>query len=796
MRPTDTAPALVRAAAIALGLLGAAVVVGWTFDIDALKSVLPGANSMKFNTALGFLLSATALWFAVSPRTDRIANAARRWAPMIVAVLGALALVEYATNIDLGIDQLVFRDDAAFDARGRMSIVTAVAFILFASTFWIPRTRTTRNNTVFLALTTAGFSIATLAAIGYLFALPLLYRPTPASAIAVHTAIGLVIAFCGAFAMRPDIGWIGLFRSHGATGVFGRQVLPTVIIVPLALGWLALLVQRAGWLDGRTSLALYAVATMAILAVIVGRAGRTLGGMETTLKQREQVYQAVTSNALDAFILADGDGRILDWNPQAERMFGWRADEVLGKITRDIIMPPETRAGHAAGLERFKQEGAYEFFGRRVEVDAVRRSGNKFRAELIAIPIRRRDDLFFALFVRDVTELRAAEEQLRQAQKMDAVGRLTGGIAHDFNNTLTAIVTMLDSVLPRAPDNLKPRIEIALNAADRAAVMIKQLMAFSRKQVLQPTRVDVNDTMERISEILRRTLGERVQIELRPAANVPDAMVDASQVESAILNLSINARDAMPDGGKLTIETGLAELDAAYASQNLEVVPGHYVMIAVSDTGAGMSTETLQRAFEPFFTTKAVDRGTGLGLSMVHGFVKQSGGHVKIYSELGHGTTVRLYLPLADVNEIEQPVEEESAAVRGGSETILLVEDNPLVRASAYQALRDLGYTLLAATNGREALTIIEAGTPIDLLFTDVIMPEITGVQLADAALKLRPHLRILFTSGYTDHSVTLNGRLKSGANFLSKPYRTRDLAARVRLMLDEEEARDTARAG
>lgn len=790
MREPASAPILIRAAAGALGALALAVLAGWTFEIDALKSVLPGANSMKVNTALGFLLMAVALWFAASERTDKIAVLARLWAPILVAAIGALAIFEYAANINLGIDELLFRDDAPFGARGRMSAITAIAFMLFSGSFWIPGARTPFNNTAFLTVATAGLAISMLAAIGYLYQLPLLYRPLPVSAIAVHTAFGLVAAFAGVFAMRADIGWLGLFRAEGVAGVFGRQILPAVILVPLVLGWLALAIVRAHWVDGLTALALAALANMSILALVLSRAGQALGALETTLRRREHIYEAITNDALDAFMLADSDGRILDWNPQAERIFGWSRAEVIGRIVREVIMPPEAREAYAEGLKRYKAGGQYDNFGRRIEVQVVRRDDTRLQAELIAIPIKQGDDLFFALFCRDLTELKRAEEQLRQAQKMEAVGRLTGGIAHDFNNTLTAVITMLDSVLTRVPEALRPRIETALNAADRAAAMIKQLLAFSRKQVLTPSRLDLNDIVSRTSEVLRRTLGERIQISLLLGGGLPEALADAAQVESALLNLSINARDAMPEGGKLTIETALVELDQAYVAHNPDVTAGAYAMIAVSDTGAGMSAETLQRAFEPFFSTKDVDRGTGLGLSMVHGFAKQSGGHVKIYSELGLGTTVRLYLPLAYAGDAVAETDNGAARAEfGGSETVLLVEDNPLVRSSARAALRDLGYTVLEAANGHEALAVLRTGEPVDLLFTDIVMPEITGVELATEAARVHPSLRVLFTSGYTDSAIAQNGQLVPGAPFLSKPYRTRDLAARVREALDHPAA-------
>jgi CheY-like chemotaxis protein len=332
---------------------------------------------------------------------------------------------------------------------------------------------------------------------------------------------------------------------------------------------------------------------------------------------------------------------------------------------------------------------------------------------------------------------------------------------------------------------MRPAIEQALRAAERGAALTHRLLAFSRQQMLVTRSVDFNRLIGDMGELLRRTLGEHVEIELRLAKDLWPALADSGQVENSLLNLAINARDAMPDGGKLTIETSNVHLDEDYASHNAEVAPGDYVMMVVTDTGTGMPEDVLAHVFEPFFTTKEVGKGTGLGLSMIYGFAKQSGGHAKIYSEVGHGTTVRLYLPRL-ANEAKLEAVAVVPSHKGGGETILVVEDNPDVRRLVLRQLRDLGYVVIEAANGPEALKVLDGGASIDLLFTDVVMPGgMTGRQLAEAAKTRRPGMKTLFTSGYTEDSILRLGKLDPGVRLLSKPYRKHELATRIRETLD-----------
>ncbi len=389
--------------------------------------------------------------------------------------------------------------------------------------------------------------------------------------------------------------------------------------------------------------------------------------------------------------------------------------------------------------------------------------------------------------VQRFQEIEATESQVRQAQKMEAIGQLTGGVAHDFNNILTVITGTIEILGEAVKDrpHLAQITDMIGAAAARGADLTKHLLAFSRRQPLQPRNVDVNAVVVDAARLLRPTLGEQIEIESMLANDSAPALIDPSQLSTAILNLALNARDAMPNGGKLTLETKNVVLDENYAAMSSEVNPGNYVMIAVSDSGEGIPASQLEKVFEPFFTTKDVGKGSGLGLSMVYGFVKQSNGHIKIYSEEGHGTTVKLYLPQAAGVADALPAEAGISEFVRGDESILIVEDDALVREYVVTQISRLGYDTLAANSAAEALAIINGPERIDLLFTDVIMPGgMNGRQLAIEAQTRRPGLKILYTSGYTENAIVHHGRLDAGVLLLPKPYLGSDLARMIRTAL------------
>ena len=546
------------------------------------------------------------------------------------------------------------------------------------------------------------------------------------------------------------------------------------------------------WLSG-------AVALVAIglgIAVVL-RAFRNLRDAETARRSSADELRRLVDGATDyAIFMLEPTGRIRTWNTGAARIKGYSADEVIGQHLSLFYTPEDRDAGvPQRALATAAREGGYAAEGWR-----VRKDGSRFWANVVldAIHDEAGTLIGFAKVTRDVTEQREAQqtleetrERLAQSQKMEAVGQLTGGIAHDFNNMLHVMLgslAMIGRRLTTQEPALLRHLEIARQGAERAATLTRQLLAFSRRQPLQPRPLDPNRLVSGMSELLRRTLGEGIAIETVLAGGMWPMAADANQLESAILNLTLNARDAMPNGGRLTIETANSHLDEGYAREHAEVTPGQYAMIAVSDTGAGMTREVAEKAFEPFFTTKGVGSGTGLGLSQVFGFVKQSGGHAKIYSEPGQGTTVKLYFPrhLAEAVAAEEASAPPTPALRGAqSETILVVEDDEAVRAYAVDALRELGYRVLAAPDAADALRQLDAEPAVDLLFSDVGLPGgMNGRELADEAQRRRPGLKVLFTTAYARNAIVHQGRLDPGVELIVKPFTYDALAAKLRRVL------------
>ena len=400
---------------------------------------------------------------------------------------------------------------------------------------------------------------------------------------------------------------------------------------------------------------------------------------------------------------------------------------------------------------------------------------------LVLLAMRRTRALYAEAERRDM-----AEQALRQSQKMEAVGQLTGGVAHDFNNLLTIIIGNL-GIAKRGV--VEARAERALNnalvGAERAAQLTQRLLAFSRRQPLNPRVLDINKLIVAISDLLTRTLGENIELETISGAGLWNVEVDASEMESTLLNLALNARDAMPTGGKLTIETSNAYLDDEYCREHEGILPGQYILVAITDSGAGMSAETIDRAFEPFFTTKEAGKGTGLGLSQVYGFMKQSGGHVKIYSEPGEGTTIKLYLPRREGNELVISGDDDLNSERGGGETILIVEDDDGVRQYASEILRDLNYQVIEAKDSATALRLLDADKKFDLLLTDVVLPGKNGRELANEVERRRPGTKIIFMTGYSRNAIVHHGRLDRGIELIPKPLTERVLARKIRQVLD-----------
>ena len=502
----------------------------------------------------------------------------------------------------------------------------------------------------------------------------------------------------------------------------------------------------------------------------------------------EQVAQSIIDSALDAFVQTDENCVVLDWSPHAEALMGWTRAEAVGASVDELVFPPSQRAQHRQWIEQFLQEANGDTRGGRYETPLLHKDGREFFAEVSLTALRRGDRFIINAFVRDITAKRAAEEQLFQAQKMESVGQLTGGIAHDFNNMLTVITGTIEILAEGVKDNpaLTAIAKMIDDAADRAAQLTANLLAFARKQPLRPLETDVNALVEEVVQLLLPTLGRQIEIETAFGDLGWPALVDRSQLSSALVNLAINARDAMPDGGKLALRTSNVSLDGHEAAAS-GLAPGDFVVIEVADSGAGIPAAIRDRIFEPFFSTKQFGTGSGLGLSMVFGFAKQSGGNILVFSEEGKGATFRIYLPKADTDAgPSQTVSVSEDEPRGGNETILCVEDDSFVRDLVTARLKSLGYKVIAASNAAEALDLVNAGTPFDLLFTDIIMPgSMNGRQLAEKVGELRRPLRVVFTSGNTFGAFSSEERPRQGVLLLTKPYRKADLARVVRLGLD-----------
>lgn len=519
---------------------------------------------------------------------------------------------------------------------------------------------------------------------------------------------------------------------------------------------------------------------------------------EEALRRSEQQFRLLVQGVTDyAIYMLDPGGLITNWNSGAQRIKGYTEAEVLGThFSRFYTVEDQAGGVPAAALATARREGRFEREGWR-----VRKDGTRFIAHVVIDPLYDADGAFigFAKITRDVTDKHEAAEALKrteralvQSQKMETIGKLTGGVAHDFNNLLQVIAGNLQLLARDVAGNARAerRLQNALAGVGRGAKLANHLLAFGRRQALEPKVVNIGRLIFTMEDMLQRALGETVEVQASAGDEVWNTFVDLSQVENALLNLAINARDAMDGTGKLTIEVANAMLDDAYARAHVEVESGAYVMIAVSDTGAGMPPEVVAQAFDPFFSTKPEGKGTGLGLSMVYGFVKQSGGHVKIYSELGQGTTVKLYLPRSQQAEESVVPRDERPAV-GGTETILVAEDDEQVRATVVETLRELGYQVLLAGNAEAALAIVQSGMKIDLLFTDVVMPgRLSSPELARIARERLPGIAVLFTSGYTRNAITHGGRLDAGVELLSKPYAREDLARKIRHALANQAQR------
>jgi PAS domain S-box-containing protein len=562
---------------------------------------------------------------------------------------------------------------------------------------------------------------------------------------------------------------------------------PVVVLTGRGAEEVAVEAMKAGAADylSKTNITVESLERTVRHALAIGAQERQRRQAEAALRASEERFRALVENSSDALILIDAESRVSFVTSSSQRHLGWTSGQLLGQSIFDFFHPDDRE------LAGISLSDAMERPGENVaEVLRLKHADQSWRImECVAVN-RLNDPSVGAIIInaRDITERRRLEDQLRQAQKMEAVGQLAGGVAHDFNNLLTAILGYCNLMIDEIPreDPLRQDLDEIKAAGERAAALTRQLLAFSRRQMLQPQVVDLNTLVRQIQKLLRRLISEDVELVTALAPDLPPVKVDPASIEQVLVNLAVNARDAMPTGGRLTVETALVDLDQAYVTTHPSVEVGRYVMLVVSDTGEGMDEVTRARIFEPFFTTKEQGKGIGLGLATVYGIVKQSGGSIWVYSEPGHGTTFKVYLPPSESAVPGREASPSADAARKGWETVLLVEDEDAVRALAREVLRRHGYVVLEARHGLDALRIAERHPDtIHLMVTDLVMPHMGGRDLADRLTAVRPQMKVLFMSGYTDHSA-MHAHLTPGAVFLQKPFTPEAFARKVRSMLDE----------
>src|SRR5437016_1570660 len=627
---------------------------------------------------------------------------------------------------------------------------------------WLPDVRIGRRTALELSLVVGGAVLATMAVFGGLLPASLL-PPAEYPFLLFPFVVGAALRFGprGGSLLTMTVATLVVGYTVRGGGPFVMQTVPST----------------------NTALLLY-IGILAVTGLSLGPATPRHERAERALRTANEQHAAVIHSSPLAIYTLDPASTVLTWNRAAEALYGWRAEEVIGRPLPTIGQDVED---HGRLRDRVIRGEAL----RGVEVTRRRKDGSSVNISLSVAPLHDAAGRVTGMLslAADVTEMRQLDGQYRQAQEKEAVGRLAGGIAHDFNNLLTAILGTTALVLEDLGLDARARLDIQEieKAARRAAGLTRQLLIFSRQQVVEPRALDLNALVANLEKMLQRLIGEDIELLTKPAASLGAVRADPGQLEQAIVNLVVNARDAMPQGGRLTIETAEVELDRSYVTGHVPTLPGRYVLLAISDTGVGMDGATKARLFEPFFTTKEPGRGTGLGLATVYGIVKQSGGYIWAYSELGHGTTFKMYLPrVAELATAPESTRGTPTPARG-SDTVLVVEDQEEGRKLTQRVLEARGYAVLAAANGAEALEIVDRHpTPIHLMITDVVMPGMNGREVAQLACAKRKDLKVLFVSGYTGEAVFQHRLLEPGVAFLQKPFTPDALARKTREVLDD----------
>jgi hypothetical protein len=808
--------ALVKGASLTTAAVGAVVLTGWSAGLPVLTRLIPGLPPMVPLTASGFVVLGAALWLAEPVgRGGR-----RRWATVTLAVavaaLGCAVVAEYATGRSTGLDTLLLAHAVrSVQAKppGRPYTGTGLAFIMAGLAVAFVGSARRRRHSPAALLAPGAAILALIALLGYIYGVTYLRAASDLTGMAVPTAITFVIFSVGVMMARPDRAPMSAFTSPGPGGVLARRLVPALVLLPFLIGLLGQAGEHAvthatTWLVTAST-----GASIALLGFAVTTTVSVLNRSDRALQSEQEQNRAMIAAATDPFISLDQRGVITAWNQSAETVFGWPASEAIGREAAETIIP-RTRDAQRDSLIRMIAGGSPDSLDTRVEWQLLHRDGRELPIEIAFWQAGSGPGLRFHAFMHDITErlgFQADREryahQLEHAQRLESLGDLVGGIAHDYNNLLNVITGYTDLVAEEATrlagddthvEPLLADVAQVRGAALRAAALTRQLLVFGRRDVVRPEVLDVGSAISGAGQLLRRTLGERIDLVVTAAPGGWTVMADAGQIDQVLVSLATNAREAMPDGGKLTVGTRNVLADEAYAASRPGLKPGRFVRLAVSDTGTGMTPAVLDRAFEPFYSTKAKDQGAGLGLTTVYGIVTQAGGYAQIDSDPGLGTTVTVLLPATDAVAVAQPVtvRPDPVAARAGGQTVLLVEDEPSLWKLAHRILTRGGYRVCDAATPADAIRrASDLEQPIDLLLTDVIMPEMMGNEVAARIRAVRPDLPVLYMSGYAQPVLHAQGVLDADVDLMEKPYSASTMLTRVQLALDQGNPGDLGRS-
>ncbi|KAF0146283.1 MAG: PAS/PAC sensor hybrid histidine kinase [Nitrospirae bacterium] len=767
--------------------LGIAAIAGWLLNLYTLAGIRSEYIPMAPSTAIAFIILSSAFFI----RTLKpLSNAGRLFSIIVsgfVLFVSSLVIIQFLGGISSDIEKILVRTPAMLGRVpiGRMSPITAISFFLIGTSGLLFHLSSEKKNIEKAAALLAAVQVLAgfIILLGYAYGAPFLYggRIIP---VALTTAVAFVFLGSGVLLSAGSHLWpVNSFRGSSTRARLLRAFLPFIAVSILFEGWLNTVILSGVRTNPALDSAIKAIFFSFFMIVIITNIAKTIGASidraEEALRESEQKYRTLADNAIVGIYRSKLEGQFTYVNNAMVRIFECDSAEEL------LSLPIQIRYKKPQDMKLFIDllidKGRAPYY----ELEILTKTG---KIKNIIISATLEGDVISGIVV-DITEQKRLEDQLRQAQKMEAVGQLTGGIAHDFNNILTAIMGYagLMQMKMKEDDPFKVNVDQILASSERAAHLTQGLLAFSRRQVLNPKPVDINNVINTMVKLLKRVIGEDIELETDPSQEPLTIMADSVQVEQALMNFATNARDAMPKGGQLTIETKKIELDEEFIKAHGYGAPGTYALMSISDNGVGMDEKTREKIFEPFFTTKEAGKGTGLGLSMVYGIVKQHNGYINVYSEPSRGTTFKIYLPLIETGQLSEEKPEEHRLPAGGNETILLAEDDEAVRRFTVSVLHEFGYKVIEAVDGEEAITkFMENKDGIRLLILDVIMPRKSGKDAYDEIKAINPGIKVLFASGYTDDVIQSRKFIEEGS-FISKPVSPTILLKKIREILDRK---------